>query len=67
MKIAYEFWRNRIVHERCVVEIDVPDELASDPYLPDTVAGATLRNRSPSLPWEEQSASIEKSGYRVWE
>lgn len=68
MKVQYRFWRNVMVREECVVEIDVPDDLAKAQYLPDSIAGATIQVKADSLPWERTSASTEKSGYhRIYE
>jgi len=62
MKVQYTFWRNRLVREECLVEIDVPDALAGDPYLADSIAKATMNMQENELPWEEKGSSTERRG-----
>jgi len=64
MKVTFEFWRMIKVRQTCQVEIDIPDHLQKDKYLPEAMAGATYRNQHDTMPWEnEGSVFVEQYGH----
>ncbi|HVQ44528.1 MAG TPA: hypothetical protein VMT30_06185 [Candidatus Saccharimonadia bacterium] len=63
MKVTFEFWRIIKVRQICQVEIDIPDQLQKDKYLPEAMAQATYRTQHDTMPWEnEGSISVEQYG-----
>lgn len=63
VKIKYEAWRRLVVRQSCIIEIEVHDFIANDPYATDSAMNAYIKQNEDTIEWKEDSVYKENSGH----